>query len=106
MPKRGAMPADSRPMGVVVTPDGRQVWVSNGRGGTVSAIDVASDSVAHTIAVGLRPWGLALSPDGRWLYTANGPSNDVTVVDVTRLSVVRKIQVGKIPWGVAIGQPP
>jgi YVTN family beta-propeller protein len=93
-------------MGTAVSPDGKRVYVSNGRGGTVSVIDVAADSVIASIPVGERPWGIALTPDGRKLYTANGPSNDVSVVDTEKLAVLHKIPVGKIPWGVAIGRAP
>jgi YVTN family beta-propeller protein len=82
------------------------MYVSNGRGGTVSAIDVATDSVIRSVQVGQRPWGIALTPDGHKLYTANGPSNDVSVVDAEPLTVTRKIPVGKLPWGVAVGQAP
>jgi YVTN family beta-propeller protein len=89
-----------------VSPDGRRVYVSNGRGGTVSVIDPATDSVIASVPVGQRPWGIALTPDGGRLYTANGPSNDVTVVDTRDLTVVKTIPVGKLPWGVAIGQAP
>jgi YVTN family beta-propeller protein len=80
--------------------------VSNGRGGTVSVIDVASDSLVGSVEVGQRPWGIALTPDGRKLYSANGPSNDVSVVDTDRLTILKTIPVGKIPWGVALGRAP
>jgi YVTN family beta-propeller protein len=93
-------------MGVVVSTDGKRVYVANGRGGTLSVIDPATNAVTTTIPVGQRPWGIALSRDGGKLYTANGPSNDVSVVDTEKLRVSKKIPVGKIPWGVAIGPPP
>jgi len=93
-------------MGSAASPDGKRIYVSNGRGGTVSVIDVTTDSVIATVPVGKRPWGIALTPDGRKLYTANGPSNDVSVVDVDRLTVETKVPVGKIPWGVALGEAP
>jgi YVTN family beta-propeller protein len=92
-------------MGVVVSPDAKRVYVANGRGGTVSVIDAATNTVISTVAAGQRPWGIALTPDGRKLYTANGPSNDVTVIDTDRMQVIKKIPAGKIPWGVAIGTP-
>ena len=88
------------------SPDGKRVYISNGRGGTVSVIDVATDSVLASVPVGQRPWGVAVTPDGRKLYTANGPSNDVSVVDADRLTVLKKIPVGRLPWGVAIGAAP
>ena len=100
------MPKGSKTMGSAASPDGKRIYVSNGRGGTVSVIDVATDSVTATIPVGQRPWGIALTPDGRKLYTANGPSNDVSIVDAERLTVEKKVPVGKIPWGVALGEAP
>ena len=90
-------------MGVVVSPDARRVYVANGRGGTVSAIDAATNAVTATVPVGARPWGIALTSDGAKLYTANGPSNDATVLDTRDLRVTSKVPAGKIPWGVAIG---
>jgi YVTN family beta-propeller protein len=96
------LPKDSKPMGVVVSPDDKRVFVANGRGGTVSVIDAATNTVATTVPVGQRPWGIAITADGRKLYTANGPSNDVTVIDVASMQVIKKIPAGKIPWGVAI----
>jgi YVTN family beta-propeller protein len=89
-----------RPMGIVATPDGKRLFVSAGRGGSVIAVDTATNRQAGAVAVGTRPWGLALSPDGRHLYTANGPSNDVTVVDTASLTVVARIPAGRSPWGV------
>jgi YVTN family beta-propeller protein len=100
------MPKDSKPMGSAMAANGKRAYISNGRGGTVSVIDVAADSVVASVPVGQRPWGIALTPDGSKLYTANGPSNDVSVVDVGTLTVTRKIPVGKLPWGVAIGRTP
>ena len=100
------LPKDSKPMGIVVSPDDRRVYVANGRGGTVSVIDAATNTVTATIPVGQRPWGIALTSDGSKLYTANGPSNDVSVLDTGKLRVIKKIPVGKIPWGVATGPSP
>jgi YVTN family beta-propeller protein len=72
----------------------------------VSAIDVASSQVTHSVAVGKRPWGIALSKDGSKLYSANGPSNDVSVIDLATFTVVKTIPAGRVPWGVAIGTAP
>jgi YVTN family beta-propeller protein len=77
-----ALPPGSRPMSVKVAPNGRKVYVSNGRAGTISVLDGRTYELLSTIKVGVRPWGLALSPDGKFLYAANGPSNDVSVIDV------------------------
>jgi YVTN family beta-propeller protein len=92
-----------RPMGVVVAPDGRTIYVAPGRGGTVLAIDASPLRQRGAVRVGERPWTIALTADGRRLYTANGPSNDVSVVDVPSWRVIATLPVGQRPWGVAVG---
>ena len=96
------LPAGSRPMSVKVSPDGKRIYVSNGRAGTVSVLDAHGLTVLDSIQVGTRPWGMVISPDGRYLYTANGPSNDVSVVDLQSDKEIARIKAGESPWGVTI----
>ncbi len=93
---------DVRPMDILVSPDGKTVYVTTGRGGTLLALDGETLAEKKEVEVGKRPWGLAMSPDGKYLFTANGPSNDVTVVDAASMTVVKKIPAGEGPWGVAV----
>jgi YVTN family beta-propeller protein len=97
-----ALPAGSRPMSVKVASDGRKVYVSNGRAGTVSVLDSHTYELLNTIKVGVRPWGMALSPDGKFLYTANGPSNDVSVIDLGTNKEIARVKAGASPWAVAV----
>jgi YVTN family beta-propeller protein len=97
-----ALPPGSRPMSVKVSLDGRRVYVSNGRAGTVSVLDSRTYELLNTIKVGTRPWGMALSPDGKYLYTANGPSNDVSVVDLQANMEIARVKAGASPWAVAV----
>jgi YVTN family beta-propeller protein len=96
------LPPGSRPMRVRVAPDGRKVYVSNGRAGTVSVLDAESYALIDTIKVGTRPWGIVISPDGKYLFSANGPSNDVSVVDLGTDKEVARVKAGASPWGVAV----
>jgi YVTN family beta-propeller protein len=100
------LPGEAKPMGIAVSPDGKTIYVSTGRGGQVVAVDAATDAVTGSVAVGRRPWGIAITPDGKKLYSANGPSNDVSVVDLATLTVVATVPAGGVPWGVAIGPRP
>jgi YVTN family beta-propeller protein len=100
------MPAGVRPMGEALTSDGRTLYVSTGRGGSVAVVDVASRAQIGSIdGVGDRPWGIALSPDGKRLFTANGTSGDLGIVDVRTGNVDRRVRIGGLPWGVVIGEP-
>lgn len=101
-----ALPQGSRPMSVKVSPDGRKVYVSGGRAGTISVLDSHTYELLNTIKVGTRPWGIALSPDGKFLYSANGPSNDVSVVDLESNKETARIKAGASPWSVAIVAAP
>ena len=92
----------SRPMGVVVSPDGEVVYISTGRGKTVVAMNAIQGGVIGSATVGTRPWGIALSPDGSLLYSANGPSNDVSVIETNTMTVVATIPAGESPWGIAV----
>jgi YVTN family beta-propeller protein len=97
-----ALPPGSRPMSVKVASNGRKLYVSNGRAGTVSVLDGRTYELLNTIKVGVRPWGIALSPDGKFLYAANGPSNDVSVVDLEANKEIAQVKAGSSPWAVAV----
>jgi YVTN family beta-propeller protein len=90
-------------MGSVLSPDGKYIFVSTGRGEAVAVIDVSSRRVLRTINdVGGRPWGIGVSSDGKHIYTANGPSNDVSVIEADTGTVKSRIKVGGRPWGLVV----
>jgi YVTN family beta-propeller protein len=104
IPRTKGTPTPPRPMGSIMSPDGRSVYVSLGRARSVAVIDVAKRAFVRSIEdVGDRPWGIAVSADGRTLYTANGPSGDVSVIDIEGGRVEKKITTGGSPWGIVIG---
>ena len=93
-------PGVVKPMKVLLSKDGKSLYVSTGRGKKVFFLDAASGKVEGEVEVGQRPWGLALSPDGKTLFSANGPSNDLSVIDVATKTVTKKIKLVRAPWGV------
>src|SRR5438552_16578038 len=86
-------------MGTATSSDGKELYVSTGRGNTVAIIDTAKNAVATTIPVGNRAWGIALDPSGSKLYTANGASNDVSVVDLKSRKEIASDQSRRWPLG-------
>ena len=90
------------PVDIMMTADGKTVYVALGRANHVAVVDVASRKVRDYILVGKRPWGLALSRDEKTLYVANGLSDDLTIINAVSLKVVKSVPVGMVPYGILI----
>jgi YVTN family beta-propeller protein len=91
------------PYGVACHPDGKTVYVSGtgvANAGTVFLIDVATQTLADSVAVGATARGLAVLPDGSAVYVANNGDDTVSVIDTNTFSVVGTIPVGVGPHGV------
>tara|TARA_B100000315_G_scaffold260775_1_gene325086 strand:+ start:1015 stop:1377 length:363 start_codon:yes stop_codon:yes gene_type:complete len=85
-----------------VTQSPTRAYVTNNASGTVSVIDVATNTVIATIPVEDAPNGVAITPDGTRVYVTNWLSNTVSVIDVSTNTVISTISVGDGPNGVAI----
>jgi YVTN family beta-propeller protein len=81
------------PHGLVITPDGRKVYVSSDGASTVSVIDTASDRVVRSIEVGPTPHGLAMAPDGRRVVVSSFGANQVMSIDTTSDQIVGRMSV-------------
>jgi PQQ-dependent catabolism-associated beta-propeller protein len=97
---------ESKPVGVVVSPDGGRVYVACGRSDAVAVLNAHTLLPLAKIPVGRRPWGVTLSTDGGTLYVANGLSNTVSVIDTRTSRGTATVGVGVKPWGVAFVRPP
>jgi YVTN family beta-propeller protein len=89
------IPVAAGPHGLVITKDGRQVYVSSDGSSVVSVIDTDSDRVSRTIEVGKEPHGLALTPDGRLLLVAVNGADRVALVETATGAVTATVSVGK-----------
>lgn len=93
----GKVPVGRHPAHVVVSPDGRWVYVTNGGDNTVSVVDAVAMKAVTTIATGAFPHGIRLSPDGRQAYVANLKGGTVSVIDTASRQAVASIPVGRGP---------
>jgi len=63
---------------VTLTPDGTQLWVTNGNLNSVAVVSLTgtdqNDQVAGLIPTGWYPNSVSFSPDGKWAYVINGKS--------------------------------
>jgi YVTN family beta-propeller protein len=87
------IPVPKGPHGLVMTPDGRKVYVSSDGASTVSVIDTLTDQVVSGIDVGPNPHGLAISPDGRKLLVMAFGANQAIVIDTSSDRILGQIPV-------------
>jgi YVTN family beta-propeller protein len=99
---KGARREDITPVGILMTPDGKRVFVALGRANHVAFVDVPTRKVTNLVLVGKRAWNLALDQAGARLFVVNGLSDDLTVVDVAAAKPIKSIPVGRVPYGVVI----
>lgn len=93
----------SRPVGLAVTPDGRELFVGLQADHTVSRVDLANGSVTATAPVSLAPSALALSPDGQRLYVAAKDAQRVDVLErTTLLAAAPPVPLGHGPLAITI----
>ncbi len=95
------IPVPAGPHGMVITPDGRWVYVSSDGDSKVSIIDTRTDTVAAAIEVGTSPHGLAITPDGRLVLAAVFGTNSVAFIDTASRTVVGRLPVGN-PHNIAL----
>jgi len=91
----GTISVPKGPHGLVVTPDGRKVYVSSDGASTVSVIDTANDRVVAHIDVGATPHGLAVSGDGSRVLVMGWGSNRVLVIDTATDRVIGEVPVAQ-----------
>ena len=60
----------------------------------VSVVDIETNTVVATIAVGGTPEQVAFTPDGSFAYVANRDSDHVSVIDTATRTVVDSVPVG------------
>ncbi len=99
--------------GLVFSPDGSRIYVSNVNGdikvfnvaadGTVTAGNTFALPAVHAVERDAAiPAGLAVSPDGRKLYVALNLSNRLAELDTDTGKILRTWDVGVDPFGVAL----
>ncbi|MEO7433566.1 MAG: beta-propeller fold lactonase family protein [Dokdonella sp.] len=81
-------------------------YVPNQKSGSISVIDVASDTVTRTLTasgkLGKRLQAIDVSSDGKVLYVVDAEHNDLFAIDPVSDSVVRKVAIGDDAEGVRL----
>ena len=91
--------------GVVLDPDGRFGYISDGGANAVVVFDRQSLATVASIPAGTNPDGIAYEPVTKTVWAFNGRSQNVTVVDTASRSVVATIALpGKPEFPQADGK--
>jgi YVTN family beta-propeller protein len=76
--------------------------VDGGAASAVLLVDLTTDVVSKTIAVGASPVAVAVDPVLHTAYVVNGGTDTVSVIDKSSASVVATVPVGAKPIAIAI----
>jgi YVTN family beta-propeller protein len=87
------------PEGVGVRPDGKEVWAASNTDGVISAVDIASWSVAATIPVGERAYRISFTPDGRFALASLTASSKVRIYDAATRKEIATIDIAGTSTG-------
>jgi YVTN family beta-propeller protein len=98
-----AIPTGGSSFAMVITPNGKKVYVNgfNG-GGTVLPISTATNKAGTAIVVARVPDALAVTPDSKTLYIADQDSNDLIAVSTATGQAVGFVPTGDTPVAVTI----
>jgi YVTN family beta-propeller protein len=92
-----------RPEGFDVSPDGRELWVSNARDSTVSIIDLTTNRVSATFSVNAAIASrLRFTPDGRRVLISSLGTPNLLVMDAATRQQISLIPVGHGSGGIVV----
>ena len=106
LPWAQSRPHHDAPGGIVVSPDGKTVFIAMDDVDEVAEADVTSLTVTRRAKVPGGPFGLALDAAGKRLFVACPHQDRVAVLDTRDLKEQASIEVGVRPTAVAYCQTP
>jgi YVTN family beta-propeller protein len=72
----------ANPIGLAVTPNGKEIYVAAWSSGEVDVFDVATGKLLAPIPVRSGPADVVFTPNGKTAYVANEDDSSVSVIDV------------------------
>jgi YVTN family beta-propeller protein len=90
------------PMGIVLSPDERLLYVTNRDGNALVVVDTAHDAIIGTIAMPGAPARVAIVPGTSLLVVTLIEAGDVALVDVAGAKVMQRLHVGERAEGLFV----
>jgi len=87
--------------GLVASPDGNTIYLTNDYLNTVSAINTTSYAVTD-IPVGQAPYNVTISPDGSRVYVTNLNSKSVSIINTATNYVIQTLYMSSTPEGLSV----
>jgi YVTN family beta-propeller protein len=102
----------NRPRRFALTPDQKELWVSNELSGSVTIINPQTNEIIESIEFlppGFRPEdvtpvGITMTKDGATTFVALGRANHVAVVDTASREIKDYILVGNRAWNTILNR--
>jgi YVTN family beta-propeller protein len=92
-----------QPIGIDVSPDRAEVWVSNFQNSSIAVIDTATDRVMQTFpAGGDGPARVKFTPNGTQVWITQSRSNELVIFSAAQRRVIRHIPTGRFSKGLLI----
>lgn len=87
----------SRSHGMVATPDGKELWVSDVNHGLLFVFDLSQDPPVQVARIenGAPVYWLTITPDGKTVYVTSAPGDVVTAYDAKTRTRMATIQLPK-----------
>jgi len=79
---------------LALTPDGRLLFATNLKTGTLTVVDTATNRVRATLQTGKATHAIAISPDGKEVWVNAGGEDHIPILDVGTLKVKDKVDLG------------
>src|SRR6201986_2994990 len=95
------LPAGSDPENFDVSPDGKQIYVSNEDEAAVSIIDIDAGKLVKTLKMGAQPEGVKVTPNGKLVWVTSEETGTISVLDPVAGKILKTFKVGHRPRNVA-----
>lgn len=94
----------ANPKGIAINPITGVAVIANEKADSVSGVDIDTQTVIFTIAVGKSPKGVAIDNELNIAVVSNSNENTVSVIDLEKYQVAGTVTVGKDPEGITVDQ--
>jgi YVTN family beta-propeller protein len=92
----------SGPRHLVLSPDGRTLWVTVNGSARVIQLRLPAGDVVRRVSTGAAPRTMAIAPDGRSLYVVNYESDTVSKLRASDMAVLQTVGTDHHPIGVTV----